>query len=202
MLRKNRKGPFPAGHFVIGSKLCARGDATAAPGARSNNGGSGLDPETELFAPHHGNGRSAVEIAIEKNGWHLVTVPESPESPGWAFTVGLQHSHAHPEIVIVGWPAETMEAILEALASDIAHGAQYRSGTTSAGVLEDLTCEFRAVDPTRHENYLAAASRFYGDQSFTAVQCVWPGPDNRMPDAGGAEPMLAELQPLLQSPHP
>lgn len=137
---------------------------------------------------------------IDTKGWHLVSVPETAEAPGWAFTVGLHRNHAHPEIVIVGLPRETMETIVEGLASDVTHGARYEAGTTSAGVLEDLTCAFRSVNRLRYEQYLEPAVDYYGHDAFPAVQCVWPGPDNRLPDERGAEPELASLQPLLHAP--
>jgi hypothetical protein len=152
---------------------------------------------TDAFTTHDGN--QEMDRNIEAKGWHIVCVPETPASPGWAFTVGLHRSHCHPEIVIVGLPIETMEAILEGLASDVTHGAYYDVGASSAGVLEDLTCEFRPVDRLRYDRYLATALRYYGDDEFPAVQCVWPDSNNHLPGERGAEPELAELQPLLHA---
>ena len=153
---------------------------------------------TEPFTTHDGN--QEMSRNIETRGWHIVSVAETPDSPGWAFTVGLHRSHTHPEIIIAGLPIETMEAILEALASDVTHGAYYDAGASSAGVLEDLTCEFRPVDRLRYEPYLESALRYYGDDEFPAVQCVWPDANNRLPGERGAEPELADLQPLLHAP--
>ena len=48
---------------------------------------------------------------IETRGWHIVSVAETAESPGWAFTVGLHRSYAHPEIVIVGLPVDSVNLL-------------------------------------------------------------------------------------------
>lgn len=49
---------------------------------------------------------------IHEFGWHVVNVPGDERAPAWCFTVGLQHSYGHPELVIVGLPLDTGHAVL------------------------------------------------------------------------------------------
>jgi len=135
---------------------------------------------------------------VDAVGYHVTSIAERGDAPGWAYTVGLHHNHAQPEIVIVGLPIGTMESILQSLASDVAHGARYDAGTTSAGVLEDLSCAFRDVAKTWHDPFLHDATWFYGGTGFDAVQCLWPDQNNRLPDDPRFGTELAPLQPLLE----
>ena len=38
--------------------------------------------------------------------WHVMKVLEDNKGPGLAYTIGLQHSLQHPELNIVGLPAD------------------------------------------------------------------------------------------------
>jgi hypothetical protein len=55
-----------------------------------------------------------VKHDIQRVGWTVVAVDGDPEisMPWWAYTIGITHSHQHPELAISGLPSELMQRIL------------------------------------------------------------------------------------------
>jgi hypothetical protein len=131
-------------------------------------------------------------------GWHIVTVAERNDRPGWAFTIGLQCSFEHPEVIAFGLPGEANREIVERVARDIAAGSSHPAGSTCDTILQGLPCEFRAVARNWYEIFLGYAVWYYGDRNFPVVQFLWPDRENRLPDRPDFDPDLAGLQPLLE----
>jgi len=135
---------------------------------------------------------------IATRGWHVVTVDERNDRPGWAFTIGLQRSFEHPEVIAFGLPETANREIVERLARDIAAGGSHPAGSTCDTILPGIACEFRSVAGVWYETFLGYAVWYYGDRNFPVVQFVWPDRENRMPDRPDFDPDLAGLQPLLE----
>ena len=91
---------------------------------------------------------------IATRGWHIVTVEERNDRPGWAFTIGLQSSFEHPEVIVFGLPTQANRKIIERIARDIAAGSAHPAGSTCDTILQGLPCEFRAVARSWHETFL------------------------------------------------
>jgi hypothetical protein len=135
---------------------------------------------------------------IATRGWHIVTVAERNDRPGWAFTIGLQHSFGHPEVIAFGLPGNANREIVEQAARDIAAGNTHPAGSTCDTILPGLGCEFRAVAPAWYAAFLGYAVWYYGDRDFPVVQFLWPDREDRLPDQPDFDPDLAGLQPLLE----
>ncbi|MFE9453549.1 DUF4262 domain-containing protein [Streptomyces sp. NPDC006739] len=39
---------------------------------------------------------------VQQHGWHVVMVPEDEIGPGFAYTIGLAHTHGAPELAMFG----------------------------------------------------------------------------------------------------
>jgi len=135
---------------------------------------------------------------VSERGWHSVTVSERNDQPGWAFTIGLQRSFEHPEVVVFGLPGNANQEIVERLARDVAAGAAHPADSTSDTILPGLACEFRAVARTWYETFFGYAVWYYGDLDFPVVQFLWPDRENRLPHHSDFDPDLTGLQPLLE----
>ena len=135
---------------------------------------------------------------VATRGWHIVTIAERNDLPGWAFTIGLQRSFEQPEVIAFGLPGEANREIVERVARDIATGTSHPVGSTCNTILHGLPCAFRSVSRSWYETFLGYAVWFYGDQDFPVVQLLWPDRENRLPDQPGFDPDLAGLQPLLE----
>jgi len=135
---------------------------------------------------------------IATRGWHIVVVAERNDRPGWAFTIGLQRSFEHPEVIAFGLPGTANREIADRIARDIAAGNTHPAGSTCDKILQGLPCEFRAVDRSWYETFLGYAVWYYGDGNFPVIQFLWPDRENRLPDRPDFDPDLAGLQPLLE----
>ncbi len=134
---------------------------------------------------------------VRTHGWHVVRVPSEDDSTGWAFSVGLYYSHAHPEIVVFGLSTELMHAVLNNLAQDVRAGQHFEDGAESTDVLEGVRCTFRTVQRKWYPPFLGYALWFYDGPEFPALQCIWPDKSRNFPWDAGFRSEWSELQPLL-----
>lgn len=135
---------------------------------------------------------------IADRGWHVVVVDEISDRPGWAFSIGLQRSFGHPEVVVFGLPERANREIVDRVARDVAAGRPHPAGSACDTILAGLRCELRAVAREWHTLLLGYATWYYGGDDFSAVQLLWPDRDDRLPDRTDFDPDLAGLQPLLE----
>lgn len=146
-------------------------------------------PETEFD--------SRVLHLIRQQGWTVLTIPEDPEGPGFAFTVGLWANDQHPELILIGQPPDVMERTLSA-ACQAVHGGKrrWRDGDVTLGVLDGPICQFVVVPELAYRDYLEYALWLYGNGVFPALQCVWADAQGRFPWDPDAPVHLRE-QPVL-----
>ena len=52
---------------------------------------------------------------VKKHGWSVMQIPEDDLGPGWAFTIGLWHTHHQPEMAIFGLDIDTMKTLPQRL---------------------------------------------------------------------------------------
>jgi hypothetical protein len=140
------------------------------------------------------------DVAV--HGWHVIRVPEQGRTPGWAFSVGLHHSYAHPEVIIFGLPLDGMQTLINAIGSDVVNGASHPAGSSSDRILEGYRCDFQPVARCWYEAFLGYAIWFYGGKEFPAMQCRWPDRDGHLPDHPDFDGTLWDLQPLLEHESP
>src|SRR4051812_14434557 len=48
----------------------------------------------------------------QRHGWHVVMVPEDEIGPGFAYTIGLSHTHGGPELGMFGLDIHAMHHML------------------------------------------------------------------------------------------
>jgi hypothetical protein len=134
---------------------------------------------------------------VAAHRWAVVKIPEDDRGPGFAYTVGLHQAFAHPELLMSGLPLDTLHAVLNDIASQVASGVRFADGETSADVLEDYSVAFRAIAPEAFGTYLGAAMRFYGAAPFPALHVLWPDRAGRFPWERGVDPWTRWAQPAL-----
>jgi hypothetical protein len=129
--------------------------------------------------------------------WHVVTVLEDDEGPGFAFTIGIFTNFGHPELMIVGLRREVMHRVLNDLGEQVRGGARFAPADAIADALEGVTCTFVEVDRKHYRDWLGYARWWYRGDEFPALQLIYPDMKNRMPWDAGANPRLATQQPIL-----
>jgi len=135
-------------------------------------------------------------------GWHVAHVPPEGETPGWSFTIGLQHTFGHPEIVVFGVPHEVAHDLLNLAGEAIASGRAYEVGPVYLDFLEDYGCVFRDVRAAWFGPFLGLAVWFYRGLDFPVRQLFWPSRDHAYPWDAHASDSLKATQPLLYEADP
>jgi hypothetical protein len=133
---------------------------------------------------------------IEKFGCQVLCVAgEESGSLSFAYTFGLFDTSGLPEIVEVGLPHRTAFALLNEAADRLRDGAKLSQGR-HRGLLANVECEFRPVDPRWTKRLMLGATWFYEGAEVPALQAVYPDLENRFPEDANFDSRFA--QPLLQ----
>jgi hypothetical protein len=133
-----------------------------------------------------GDGMSDVEIVqryadlIAEYGWAVVGVV-SEEEPAWLYTVGVQQTFNHPELVIYGLEPRQAHGLLITAIEQIRKGHQYEPSTLDDTILGGgYSMAVVKVDEPLDPLYpLNMAAQF--TEEVEAVQLVWPSADHLFP---------------------
>jgi hypothetical protein len=142
-------------------------------------------------------GEAQLLADIEQVGWHMITVAEDDEGPGWTYSIGFFHSYGHPEVVVFGLPNDVMQGIVDSIASLIKAGSHFADRDETDQVLSGYPCVFRTVQASHYAAHFGYAQWFYKSQPFPILQCVWPDTTGRYPWEAGCEAGIVRLQPAL-----
>src|SRR5579862_9487803 len=104
-----------------------RSSRPECPGHAAEADGSGRDPEHAAYM-------SWVAATVGEHGWAISGRHGDEAAPPWAYSVGMWLSCQVPELVVCGLPVEIAAAVINAIGSRIADGAQYGPGD----VLDDV----------------------------------------------------------------
>ena len=114
---------------------------------------------------------------------------------GFSYTVGLHHSHRHPELVITGGMSDgTAHEILWEVVNLIADGERFAPGDRSARVLRDHQVRFGPVTERWRKEILTFADWAARRKPVEAVQVLLPDREGRYP---GEEGYAGPPQPTL-----
>ncbi|ALV38270.1 DUF4262 domain-containing protein [Streptomyces sp. CdTB01] len=142
--------------------------------------------------------RSSV-ATIGEHGWQVIMIPADDQGPGWAYTVGLWHSHRIPELAMFGLDIHLMHSLLNDLARRAVAGPALAAGQK----IDDLaTVPFvlEAVDYRWYKAFFGTAIGYYRKPPLPFLQVLWPNREGVFPGQIGGEGLLAS-QPRL-SLHP
>lgn len=132
---------------------------------------------------------------IDEHGWAVVKVPEL----GLAYSIGLLERFGHPEVAILGLPVQTAHMIINIIGGLVRGGESFGDGdeTASGVLLEGYACAFRAVHPSRFEDYLGQLLDHYPPGDIPVLQCCWPDATGAFPWSEHASDWLIEHQERL-----
>jgi len=134
---------------------------------------------------------------VARHGWHCMQVMEDSSGPGYSFTVGFFQTYKHPELMIMGLPADVSHQILGLASEQIGKGHVYRAGSLDDTLLEGKDCKLQSIPEAAYRKYLGLAQWFYRESksSFPALQILWPDENGKYPGQEGFS--LAALQPVI-----
>jgi len=134
---------------------------------------------------------------IAAYGWHVMNVLEQSDTPGWSYSIGLQRTFNHPEIVVFGQEVDLMHSMINTVGDDISAGKTFVPDGRYPGLVEGYSCTFKPVQPVWYEHFLGFATWFYDGVEYPVMQCFWPDFEGRFPWERGFSEHLSWLQPLL-----
>jgi len=158
-----------------------------------------MTPEerVSLTRPDDDGERRAIDD-IRKYGVHILHIFDGEgKDPSFSYTVGLWHTHHHPEIIIIGLKEDLRHTLLNNLNYHIGHGRMFTDGLSAKDVLDGYTCYFQEFTEEHFRDYLGWDRWFYEGNNFKAVQMLWPSVHGIYPWDDQASEELKWTQPIL-----
>jgi hypothetical protein len=134
---------------------------------------------------------------VAQYGWHVIKVLDKPDSPGWAYSIGLYRTFNHPEVVVFGLNADLMHAIINFIGEDVRSGKQFEQDKKYPDLIEAYLCTFKTVSTAWYYPFLGYATWFYKGMDYPVLQCIWPDKKSLYPWDGGFNADWVYAQPLL-----
>ncbi|MCU1282209.1 MAG: hypothetical protein JWM53_5755, partial [bacterium] len=107
---------------------------------------------------------------VAKVGFHVIKVIADEEGPGFAYSVGFNHSFDHPDLIIVGLDLETAHAAINRMGATLAAGGK----PDLDRLLEGGAVSLREIRSEKSfADYLGYGRWFYRAAEFPARQLVW-----------------------------
>jgi hypothetical protein len=147
-----------------------------------------------------GTGLSAAQIkmleyAVRQKGYSIVYAFE--DVPSYAYTVGLEKTSNHPELVVFGLNQEDSHTVLTEAAALVKDGASLGSVENMLRKTGNLTITFAEVPQHIAARYLCRAETFYKGGGFRGLQILWADEKGRFPMDGDCSEGVRNLQPVL-----
>lgn len=135
---------------------------------------------------------------VRDDGVHILHIFDPEEkNPPFSYTVGLWHTHRHPEVLIFGLSRDLRQNVLNYLNGEIASGKSFRTNEHSVDVLRGFTTYFQTLPKTHYREHLGWDLWFYQGDAFEAVQMLWPNTSGVYPWDEQANEELRWMQPIL-----
>jgi len=134
---------------------------------------------------------------ISKYGWHCVNVLAEGEEGPYSFTVGLFHTHKHPELIIFGLKSEVARKILSNAVEGLPQGKRLDLNAPTDELLVGYSCCFVEVPVSQYREHVGFARWYYGGNEFPLYQIVWPSRDGYFPWHPKASQEFRQCQPVV-----
>ncbi|PRO71507.1 DUF4262 domain-containing protein [Alteromonas alba] len=132
--------------------------------------------------------KEEIKKNIKEYGWHFLFVFDpNGEHEDFSYSIGLEESFDHPEIVIFGLKKESAHAIISDIVEDIKSGIKMESDKKLGNVIGgNFEVIFKPIKIRAYKEYLGTAVDYY-DKPFRAQIMFWPDKSNILPTEDGCE---------------
>jgi hypothetical protein len=148
-------------------------------------------------ADDHSPAQRRLLADVAEQGLHVVHVAPGNGAVAHAYSVGLWHHFAQPEVIVFGLDPAIAAELLEAVADEADAGHPCTAGSARDDLLRGYPVRFLAVPPPLVASHLPLAHWAYEGEDPPAVQLVWPDKQGRWPWQDDVRSGFAALQPLL-----
>lgn len=134
---------------------------------------------------------------VNKYGWHCVGIHAEGDLGPYAFTIGLQHTYGHPELIMFGLQSTVAHAVFNIVVQAIQQGKPIDLSSPTDELLEGYPCVFVKVPESEYEEHVGFCRWFYQGDSFSLYQIVWPNRAGHFPWHPSASEAFRAHQPVL-----
>lgn len=134
---------------------------------------------------------------VAEYGWTVMGITKDHSGPGFAFSIGLFHTLGHPEILIMGLPAEVAHQLINDMGDAIRAGERFEAGRRYDDIAAGFPLAFVAMDERYYREYLGYALWFYRGPNFPVLQCLWPDKEGLFPGEPGYDSRYFDRQRVL-----
>jgi Domain of unknown function (DUF4262) len=136
-----------------------------------------------------------LDYTIRQNGFSIVYAFDN--TPHYAYTVGLQKTWNHRELIVFGLNQEMSHDILTETAALIKGGASFESDQNTELMVRCVRVTFIEVPQHIVLCYLDRAEAYYEGHSFNALQILWADEKGRFPTDSECSEDVKRFQPVL-----
>ncbi|WP_255305803.1 DUF4262 domain-containing protein [Streptomyces sp. Wb2n-11] len=115
---------------------------------------------------------------VQQHGCHVVMVPEDEIGPGFAYTIGLAHTHGAPELAVFGLDVQVMHRMVNRLGAKSAAGAVLAEGQRHPDVVDGHRVAPGQVDLRWYRTLFGRAIGFYRLPPLPVLQVARPDVDH------------------------
>jgi len=124
------------------------------------------------------------ESDIAQYGWSFMYV-DADQVRGmepFSYTIGLEKTYGHPEVVIFGLPAQSAHGIISAVAAAVKEGESMPLHDPVEDIIGgDLKVIFKPLEHALYADYLSVAIKTYGTTDFRTLIMLWPDKEGKYP---------------------
>ncbi|MFC3161558.1 protein of unknown function [Chryseobacterium arachidis] len=134
---------------------------------------------------------------IEQFGLQVIMVSSTEYLPSFAYSVGLEKTYKHPEIICFGLSNDLAHKIINDIAEILKKGEAIQSGKVYDEIFNNSRAYFLNVDKRNIPDYFGSALNYYQDKGFDALQLIWTDRNDKFPWEENFEEEFLFIQPLL-----
>ena len=135
---------------------------------------------------------------VKEYGFHIVWIKSEGLQPDYGFTIGLEYSYEHPEIILMGLPIGAVKNIINKLGAEIKKGQKF---IDSDDYIKISSQKFmvKKMDPSNYGEYIGYFMWFYRSLKTppAVMQLFWPDESDKFPWDDGFNEKFLNSQPLL-----
>lgn len=140
---------------------------------------------------------SSIERGIQNPGWQNIAVGADDINPGFVYTVGLEHSFSHPELITVGLSAKSAAIVFNLIGNFIKEENKINVDQVYTQ-FSTVPLMFKKVESEYKENYFGTAIGYYGSKdAFEVLQMVWSDKEGNFPWEDSCDIQTKFIQPIL-----
>ena len=136
---------------------------------------------------------------IEKFGCHILHVMEEDEYPSFCYSIGIEHTTKHPDLIVIGLNQEIAHWVINEYCNRAKKGEEFHPNQFYEDFLEGYKVTFIEVDKKHYKEYLGWGRWYNKGDGFKMLQMVYPTTSNIWPWDKNAPENFSQFQPLLNA---